>query len=79
METWGKLWCPACNTPNWICLGDLEDCTVPTTEAVLCHSCKKKFLIIDRNELMDMYGEDLKPGETLEDYCYDDEGRPSPN
>jgi hypothetical protein len=79
-ETWSKLYCPAkyCTAPNWICLGDLEDITASDIEAVTCWSCKQKFLRVDRETLMDMYGHDLDEGQTLEDYIHAEDGKQSP-
>ena len=49
VETWGKVWCPACNVPNWICQGDLSDLTVCDVIGICCHACEHKFRL-DQDE-----------------------------
>lgn len=80
-EMWGKLWCPAkgCDAVNWICHGDLDDVTDVDVEAVVCWRCKNKFLRVDRESLMDMYGDELKENQTLEDYIFAEQGRETPD
>lgn len=41
IETWYKIWCPKCKEPNWICAGDMNDCSVADAEAVKCHACNE--------------------------------------
>lgn len=84
-EMWNKIWCPECKTPNWICLGDLDDCTVPDIEAVKCFKCQHKIVLID---ISDFYAyalegdEDTPPMtevQILEDLIYCENGREKPN
>jgi hypothetical protein len=42
-EWWVKTHCPKCKSCNWICEGDLQDCTVPDTEAIECWDCGHKW------------------------------------
>ena len=53
IETWYKITCPECGRTCWLCVGDLEDLTVPDTEAIRCPHCKKKFFLSNPEDLYD--------------------------
>ena len=41
-ETWYRIWCEGCQTPNWLCNGTIDDLTVPDLEGFECFNCGKK-------------------------------------
>tara|TARA_Y100000034_G_C6902535_1_gene417742 strand:+ start:411 stop:734 length:324 start_codon:yes stop_codon:yes gene_type:complete len=45
MESWLKTFCPKCKCKNWICQGDLQDCTIPDIEVIECCECAHHWLI----------------------------------
>ncbi len=51
VETWYKTWCPACQTPNWFCVGDLTDMTGPDLEACRCFMCDTVYMLDDTDPL----------------------------
>lgn len=55
IESWYKIWCPDCQTPNWACDGDPLDCTGEDLEVIECFHCKKKFCFYD-NLIEEIYG-----------------------
>jgi len=76
-ESWVKTHCDKCKSCNWICDGDLQDCTVPDTEAIECWSCGHKWWR-DSDTAYDMHGEDEDTSmeEYLENYAV--KGRETP-
>lgn len=68
-EAWNKIWCPECKAINWVCLGDLNDCTQMDCEAVICHQCNKKIVLIDIHEsyASELEGNEDEPPMTKED------------
>ena len=44
-ESWANDYCVHCNARNWVCMGDLTDCTSNTGEEPVCRcwSCKKPY------------------------------------
>lgn len=79
MESWAKFYCPACEKANWVCYGDLEDCTVFDPEALECHSCSKKWMIVEPHECCwyDDEDEDHKANPTNHAYVEKGLGAPS--
>ncbi len=65
IDTWNKVRCPACNTVNWICQGDMSDLTACDVLGVRCHACRHEFLLDDQSDAPD-------------DPDYED-GRPAPS
>lgn len=77
-ESWSKIWCEFCNTPNWICDGDLEDVTKPDpADAICCYKCKRIFLRSSEEDLRDIHG--IGAGEKLDDYISVENGRKNPD
>jgi len=66
METWWKIWCCACNIPNWVCNGDETDLTRIDVEGLECHSCGHK-QILDEFLLETLHDQDL----TADDIDYE--------
>lgn len=46
-ETYEKTFCPHCKTKNIVCLGNMDDCTAPDVEGVVCRQCKEAYLLGD--------------------------------
>lgn len=46
-ETWCKIWCEGCNTPNWLCVGNIDDLTKPDLEGFECFGCGKRHEFFD--------------------------------
>ena len=67
-EWWAKARCGKCKSPNWIYEGDMQDCTVPDTEAIECWNCGHKWWR-DPDTAKDMYGEDEET--SMEEYLED--------
>jgi len=38
-ESWCKIWCDECGTANWICEGDISDCSRCDPEGFICYKC----------------------------------------
>ena len=57
-ETWVKENCPRCSTPNWVCLGNLNDQTVPDIEGIRCWKCKTDYFLMNEEDLSDGLIED---------------------
>ena len=76
-EYWVKTHCPKCKSCNWFCEGDLQDCTVPDTEAIECWSCSHKWWR-DPDSAVDIHGEeeDTSMEELLDSYA--EKGREKP-
>ncbi len=53
IETWCKLFCPRCDSPNWFCLGDISDLTSIGDEfsAFRCWKCKNCFWIDNESQV----------------------------
>jgi len=49
-ETWNTLQCPYCDALNWICQGDINDCSALDIEACQCHKCDKKFWLSEHTK-----------------------------
>lgn len=73
-EWWVKTHCPECKSCNWICEGDLNDCTAPDTEAIECWKCGHKWWR-DPDTAQDMHGDDEDT--SMEEYLdsYAEKGR----
>lgn len=54
-ESWLKVWCPKCSTPNWFSQGDPDDMTGVDCEEGRCYKCRHVWSFI--NEL-DIYWTD---------------------
>ncbi len=72
MEVWFKLWCPKCETANWLCDGDPSDCTGVDIEACTCHNCKHSWWLCDEEERLYLFPEGAEPKD------HADEGLPNP-
>lgn len=59
MESWLKVSCPNCKKANWICQGDLSDCTYPDVEGVECFSCKHQFVLDEYEQSIKGEDEDV--------------------
>lgn len=66
-EVWIKTHCPKCNNCNWLCDGDMSDCTTSTDEAIECWNCGHKWWR-DSDYAEDCYGEE-NIDRALEDYA----------
>ena len=49
-DMWSQEKCPHCGALNWVCWGNLDDCTGPDTESIQCFSCSKLWWTMDENE-----------------------------
>lgn len=38
-----KTYCPNCKTLNWVYLGDMDDCSAPDVEGIICRSCNEAY------------------------------------
>ena len=52
MFNWLELFCPNCDTTNWVDNGDPTDVTGFDTEGYQCWKCKKEFTL-DNEEATD--------------------------
>jgi phage FluMu protein Com len=59
VQMWMKLWCPRCETVNWLSMGDPDDVTGVDTDVVICRKCHQKIALIDEEDMM---------GDPVEDY-----------
>jgi len=78
-DTWFKLWCPFCNTINWIYAYATEndDDSKLDIEACKCHSCNSEFWLnefIAENAKLEYDGNN-----ELEDYANVEDGQEYPN
>jgi hypothetical protein len=73
-ETWVKTHCPKCKKVNWFCEGNLQDMTVPDTEAIKCWSCGHAWWRDPDTPYEMGYNEDEEC--SIEDYA--DEGQEKP-
>ena len=64
-ETWIKTHCNKCKKANWICEGNMQDLTVPDTEAIECWNCGHKWWR-DPDNVEDMHDD---PDQELDDYA----------
>lgn len=48
-DTWYNEVCPTCKKLNWVCLGDLNDFTLPSIEGYKCYFCSKINIFEDIN------------------------------
>lgn len=53
IETFCKIICPNCGKICWICLGDMQDQTVPDIDGFSCWKCKKVFSLDKYDEITD--------------------------
>ena len=70
-ETWWRIWCSECDTPNWVCGGDMNDMSQIDIEGFECWKCEHECCLYDEEEQEDM---GLGPG--LQMHCV--QGRESP-
>ena len=79
-ETWIKARCPVCKSCNWLCEGDMQDCTTVDTEAIECWLCNHQWWR-DPDNVDDIHGfdEDTTMDE-LKEYLNDhaEKGREAP-
>lgn len=45
IESWMRLLCPHCQVSNWVCQGDVTDCTGYDPEVIRCWKCGQCFLV----------------------------------
>jgi hypothetical protein len=58
MLMWGEVYCPSCETRNFIRLGEMSSGDSIEVEAVRCWSCQNEFWVneegLDEDELNDL-------------------------
>ena len=72
-DTWEKWQCPHCKVVNWVCLGNMDDETLPDYESCKCFSCNRLFWL---GEMDKIYNDCFREG-GLENSYYQD-GKDSP-
>lgn len=59
---WLECSCDHCESPNWICLGDLEDTTAQDISGFTCWACRRLMSLIPDGEDPEYFDENVVPG-----------------
>lgn len=62
IETWHKIWCPKCDTPNWFNDGDTSDMTKSDLSGLRCFKCSHIWAIYEEETGDEPYEDECETG-----------------